>query len=356
MQQNIYGSNIIITEPSSNLRALGRNALAGKWQTAIIAVAVYTLCIQVPPAILDSLFGINIGDFYISNYYSGYYMGVDTYSDVYNSLPTYSPLSGIYTLFVSGPLQLGVTLFFLAMFRKQTVGISDIFLGFERFGKALGLMVFQGLFIFLWSLLFVVPGVIAAIRYSQAFYILADDPNKGIRQCMDESKMMMKGNKAKYFCLILSFIGWLILASIPESILVSISTFLQAGWLSTSVITILGTLFVVPVVVYMSSAQTGFYEILAGHLIKETEPAPVQPQAVPFSAQNNEQQTGKNENGENINYQNQQNADSNVNVSQGLNKDFDNSAVNEENKGVNVKSQLESKDESDKSSDGENKQ
>ncbi|MFQ7473757.1 MAG: hypothetical protein ACLRLX_06085, partial [Anaerovoracaceae bacterium] len=64
MQQNIYGSNIIITEPSSNLRALGRNALAGKWQTAIIAVAVYTLCIQVPPAILDSLFGINIGDFY----------------------------------------------------------------------------------------------------------------------------------------------------------------------------------------------------------------------------------------------------------------------------------------------------
>ena len=52
MQQNFYGNNIIITDPSSNLRALGRNALAGKWQSAIIAVIVYTLCVQLPPAIL----------------------------------------------------------------------------------------------------------------------------------------------------------------------------------------------------------------------------------------------------------------------------------------------------------------
>ena len=62
-------------------------------------------------------------------------------------------------------------------------------------------MLFQSLFIFLWSLLLIVPGIIAAIRYSQAFFILADDPSKGIRQCMDESKAMMNGNKMKYFCL-----------------------------------------------------------------------------------------------------------------------------------------------------------
>ena len=85
------------------------------------------------------------------------------------------------------------------MFRRQIVGIGDVFTGFERYGKALGLFLFRGLFIVLWSLLFIVPGIIAAIRYSQAFFILADDPNKGIRQCMDESKMMMRGNKAKYF-------------------------------------------------------------------------------------------------------------------------------------------------------------
>ncbi len=54
MQQNFYGNNIIITDPSSNLRALGRNALAGKWQSAIIAVIVYTLCVQLPPEILNT--------------------------------------------------------------------------------------------------------------------------------------------------------------------------------------------------------------------------------------------------------------------------------------------------------------
>ena len=61
MQQNFYGNNIIITDPSSNLRALGRNALAGKWQSAIIAVIVYTLCVQLPPAILNTLFGARYG-------------------------------------------------------------------------------------------------------------------------------------------------------------------------------------------------------------------------------------------------------------------------------------------------------
>ncbi|MBQ2846407.1 MAG: hypothetical protein IJE75_04630, partial [Firmicutes bacterium] len=57
MQQNTMGQNIIITEPSSNLRALGRNALAGKWKLAIIAVIIYELCIQIPPVILNALFG-----------------------------------------------------------------------------------------------------------------------------------------------------------------------------------------------------------------------------------------------------------------------------------------------------------
>ena len=53
MQQNMIDQNIIITEPSRNLRALGRNALTGKWKIAIMASAVCTLCLSVPPAILD---------------------------------------------------------------------------------------------------------------------------------------------------------------------------------------------------------------------------------------------------------------------------------------------------------------
>ena len=281
MQQNFYGNNIIITDPSSNLRALGRNALAGKWQSAIIAVIVYTLCVQLPPAILNTLFGVDMGELYSMNMGYSYNVGVDSYSTVYNSMPAYSPLSGIYSLLVTGAMDLGLTLFFLAMFRRQIVGIGDVFLGFERYGKALGLFLFQGLFILLWSLLFIVPGIIAAIRYSQAFFILADDPNKGIRQCMDESKMMMRGNKAKYFCLSLSFIGWAILASIPAGVLSGISEALYLSGFMTVLFDIVGALCMAPVIAYIYSTQAGFYEILAGHLIKETQPAPIDPEAIP---------------------------------------------------------------------------
>ena len=281
MQQNFYGNNIIITDPSSNLRALGRNALAGKWQSAIIAVIVYTLCVQLPPAILNTLFGIDMGELYSMNMGYSYNVGVDSYSTVYNSMSAYSPLSGIYSLLVTGAMDLGLTLFFLAMFRRQIVGIGDVFLGFERYGKALGLFLFQGLFIVLWSLLFIVPGIIAAIRYSQAFFILADDPNKGIRQCMDESKMMMRGNKAKYFCLSLSFIGWGILASIPAGVLSGISEALYLSGFMTVLFDIVGALCMAPVIAYIYSTQAGFYEILAGHLIKETQPAPIDPEAIP---------------------------------------------------------------------------
>ena len=281
MQQNFYGNNIIITDPSSNLRALGRNALAGKWQSAIIAVIVYTLCVQLPPAILNTLFGVDMGELYSMNMGYSYNVGVESYSTVYNSMPAYSPLSGIYSLLVTGAMDLGLTLFFLAMFRRQIVGIGDVFLGFERYGKALGLFLFQGLFILLWSLLFIVPGIIAAIRYSQAFFILADDPNKGIRQCMDESKMMMRGNKAKYFCLSLSFIGWGILASIPAGVLSGISEALYLSGFMTVLFDIVGALCMAPVIAYIYSTQAGFYEILAGHLIKETQPAPIDPEAIP---------------------------------------------------------------------------
>ena len=274
MQDILVEQNIIITEPSRNLRALGRNARAGKWKTAIITVIVYLLCMTIPPLVFDSLFGVNLGNLFINDGYT-YDIDVGLYAELYNTMPTYSILSGIYILLITGPLTLGLTMFFLAMFRKHKVETVDMFLGFEKFGKSLGLMLFQMLFIYLWSLLFIIPGIIASIRYSQAFFILADDPSKGIRQCMNESKAMMKGNKAKYFCLSLSFIGWLILSSLPATILESIGHIITTNAFIVSLFAAVGYLFIAPVTAYMFSTMSGFYEILAGHLIKETQPAPI---------------------------------------------------------------------------------
>lgn len=274
MQQNMIEQNIIITEPNKNLRALGRNALRNNWKVAIMAVCTYVLVLNVPPVIFNGLFGTNIFSIFTN---SGYTYGFDaeTYASMYNNMPDYCFLGTVYVLLVAGAFELGLSMFFLAIFRMHKVHVADVFLGFEHFLKALGLFFFMNLFICLWTLLFIVPGIIASIRYSQAFFILADDSSKGIRQCMDESKAMMKGNKSKYFLLSLSFIGWMLLAMIPSSIVESIGNTVSNNEVIVSLFSIVGTLLVAPVTVYMYSTYAGFYEILAGHLIKETVPVPV---------------------------------------------------------------------------------
>ena len=274
MQNILVDQNIIITEPCKTLRTLGRNALAGKWKAAIIAVCVYLIVIQIPTVVFDALFGTNVGSLMTNSGYT-YGMDADFYVDFYNNMPRTSILSGLYLLLISGAMELGLTLYFLASFRKHDVQLADIFLGFERFGKALGLYLYRGLFILLWTCLFIIPGIIASIRYSQAFFILADDPDKGIRQCMNESKAMMMGNKMKYFLLNLSFIGWGVLATIPAGIIQSIGGVISENSFVIALFSVIGALFTAPLVAYLYSSFAGFYEILSGHLIKETMPVPV---------------------------------------------------------------------------------
>ena len=277
MQENMINHNIIIKEPCKNLRSLGRNALKNKWKISIIAVIVYLLFMQIPPIVFDAIFGTSVGQFLTING-NTYGMDAGTFSQVYNSMPQYCILSSIYTILVTGAMQLGITIFFLATFRKHDVKVVEIFLGFEKFGKALGLMIFIGIFTFLWSLLFIIPGIIASIRYSQAFFILADDPSKGIRQCVNESKAMLKGNKGKYFLLSLSFIGWAFLCGIPQGLIQSMGTIISNNDFIIAIFNVIGGLCMAPLLAYVFSTLAGFYEILSGHLIKETRPVPVTPE------------------------------------------------------------------------------
>ena len=283
MQDTMLGRNIVITERCASLRQLGRNALRGKWGAAIAAVIIYVLIRSVPMELFNRILGSNIGSVVTNDGFT-YSMDPEMYQQIMNSLPHLSFFSGIYLLLISGALELGISLFFLASFRGHAVSASDIFLGFEKFGKALGLFLYQFLFIYLWSLLFVIPGIIAAIRYSQAFFVLADDPEKSITECMNESKAMMRGNKMKYFLLSLSFIGWGILASIPGGIVESIVQTMGGNQIAGAAASVLSALFTVPLIVYMQSTYAGFYEILAGHLIKETEPAPISPDQISTDA------------------------------------------------------------------------
>ena len=117
-----------------------------------------------------------------------------------------------------GPMTLGISVYFLKVFRQKESGIEDLLAAFNYMWKSFVLLIHIAIRVLLWSFLFIIPGMIAAFRYSQAFFILADNPQKTPRQCIEESKNMMIGNKAKLFFLELSFIGWAFLATIPTGI------------------------------------------------------------------------------------------------------------------------------------------
>lgn len=116
---------------------------------------------------------------------------------------------GVYI--IGGPMMLGMVIFALALSRGQDVRLAQIFDGFQKFGVALGAYLLMLLFVFLWLLLLIIPGIIATYAYSQTFYIIAEEPGIGPLQAIRKSKEMMRGNKWKLFCLNLRFIGWALL-------------------------------------------------------------------------------------------------------------------------------------------------
>lgn len=76
----------------------------------------------------------------------------------------------------------------------------------------------RGLYTFLWSLLFIIPGIIAAYSYAMTGYILAEDPELTAGEAISRSKEMMSGNRFRLFCLQFSFIGWEILSALTLGI------------------------------------------------------------------------------------------------------------------------------------------
>jgi uncharacterized membrane protein len=120
-------------------------------------------------------------------------------------------LAGIGNLIVGGPIDLGFTHYVLRLKRSKHAQIEDLFDGFRHFEHSLVLYIVRTLFIVLWSLLLIVPGIVAALRYSMAMYILHDNPELTGMDALRRSKDLTKGYKGRLFGLYLSFIGWAIL-------------------------------------------------------------------------------------------------------------------------------------------------
>lgn len=244
--------NRIVIESAKQMREIARSALRNRWKEMFVGMFIFYVFSGIIPAVLDVFFTATR---YVE-LVSGEYITMDV---------TYA--SPIYDFILSGPLLLGFLMFLLAFFRRHTVDYALTFEGFSMFGKGFLLYLVYSIRIFLWTLLFIIPGFIAAFRYSQAFFLRIDNPEWTTSQCIAASCQLMKGNKAKLFGVYLSFIGWYILAMMPGSIL---SIFFSSD-IALLVVSIISSIPVLFVDLYMYMTETVFYELVTGNLVVREE-------------------------------------------------------------------------------------
>ncbi|MCQ2548157.1 MAG: DUF975 family protein [Clostridia bacterium] len=256
---------------SAAIKGRARQILKGNWKPAAIFMFIYLCIDELVPGVIDYVTGpAYVYDF--SSQLSQVQLeamsraGQSATQEVYAGSPLYAVL-------ISGALALGLCISMLLFVRKGEIRYSNIFEGFTYFVKALCTLLLIAVKVLLWSFLFVLPAIPAAFNYSQAFYILADDPSKGPLQCIHESTAMMKGNKMNLFILQISFIGWAILLAIADSIFADLVSYMIPGLASNTVLlVVLTAVELIPAAflnAYLITSRTVFYQILHGEYSNE---------------------------------------------------------------------------------------
>lgn len=204
---------------ASSFRQQAREALSGNWPTAIITTLVAGL-------LGGSLFvqqtGMNIvttSQQTMQNQDIQYNLPDGGYGT--NVLLGAAVFSGSLILIISliqflvgGFVSLGLIQFNMNLIDKKPVDFMDIFSKSDMFVKALFLRLRLTVFTFLWTLLFIIPGIIKSYSYSMSGFIMTENPEISSKEAMEVSMKMMSGNKWRLFCLQLSFIGWYLLGAL----------------------------------------------------------------------------------------------------------------------------------------------
>lgn len=124
----------------------------------------------------------------------------------------YGLLSNIVSFAIPGLFFLGYYSFFLKVSRNEEATYKELFSKTNLFLPCIAILLLVGIFTFLWSLLFIIPGIIAALSYSMVYFVALDNPELGAMDVIRKSKDLMQGHKMDYFILELSFVGWAILS------------------------------------------------------------------------------------------------------------------------------------------------
>lgn len=106
----------------------------------------------------------------------------------------------------------------LKLSRRTATGFGDVVSAVNLSGKIIWLSILIWFFTSLWTLLFIIPGIVASYRYRMAYYALLDNPDMTAREALNVSKAITRGHKMSIFVLDLSFIGWYLLAGLTFGI------------------------------------------------------------------------------------------------------------------------------------------
>lgn len=151
----------------------------------------------------------------------------------------------IVSIIIGGAITLGYVRFNLNLIDRTGASFGDLFSEFDRFGDGFFMQILIRVYTFLWTLLLIIPGIIASYSYAMTPYILLEHPELSANQAIKASKELMSGNRWRLFCLEFSFIGWTILSTLTLGI---------------------GFLWLIP---YMEASKAAFYR----DLVKEQETA-----------------------------------------------------------------------------------
>jgi uncharacterized membrane protein len=209
---------------ASQYRQVARGALRGYWGTAIAVTVVAGLIVFFFSGIISRILSFflmpSLAEMlemvpYLDDYYAilaflSYY-----FVSLIPVLMLLSLLSAPAQALASGVLNLGKSEFDMdVVTRWKRPSVNTLFSKFNMYGKALALELLIMVFTWLWSLLFVIPGIVASYRYAMARYLLLQNPGMSAMDAIRASKQLMNGHKGRLFALSLSFIGWYLLVPV----------------------------------------------------------------------------------------------------------------------------------------------
>ncbi len=198
-----------------DFRARARAALAGKWGVAVGLFLVATL-LSGSLGNGDSASFVNV----IARMENEGLVNVPhhTLRQYWVTAQTTAYVAMLLQLILGGVIAMGMARFGLNLLDRREARFSDLFSNFHRLGAGVAMTVLRGVFVYLWSLLLVIPGIVARYRYAMMPYLMAEYPDLGAMDAMRESKRLMMGNKWRLFCLDLSFLGWILLSGLTMGI------------------------------------------------------------------------------------------------------------------------------------------